>query len=117
MTENDFTDATSIVPQRRFGRRKIHFGSVTTSSSSTSLADKDAAAKEPGGVKEELYETFKEQICVVCARELDIERIDEFKNIYEDTSNSGTGLYDVFRALVKQEIQSTYYGSKVLSIY
>lgn len=104
MTENDFTDATSMVPNRRYGRRKIN---LAPSTSKSSKEEKDA------GLKDEPYETFKEQICVVCAKELDLEGIEELHNIYTDNSSNGSNLYDVFRALVKQDIQSTFYGSKV----
>ena len=107
MTENDFTDATSMVPNRRHGRRKIFINTVPARNSEV---EKESAAPT---LKEQPYETFKELICVVCARELEVEKLDDYRNIYTDTSNSGSSLYDVFRALIKQDIQYTFYGSKV----
>ncbi|TRY75863.1 hypothetical protein TCAL_09366 [Tigriopus californicus] len=64
-------------------------------------------------VLDEPYEMCKDQICVVCSQELlDLkENQGRYKNLYRDTTKSGKSLFEIFRTLVKQEVQPTFYGS------
>lgn len=64
-------------------------------------------------VLDEPYELCKDQICVVCSQELSDLKENEgrYKNLYRDTTKSGKSLFEIFRTLIKQEVQPTFYGT------
>ena len=99
-------------------RRKITLGNRRRLIRRPGAAGKNAETNvESAAValaKSKPYSVAKDMVCALCARELDLGRLDSFKNLYDDsTTKGGKSLYDVFRAVVKEEVHPTFYGGKV----
>ena len=100
-------------------RRKITLGNRRLIRRPGAAGKSVESNAEPPAValaKSKPYSVAKEMVCTVCARELDLDRLDSFKNLYEDTTTrGGKSLYEVFRAIVREEVHPTFYGSRICS--
>ena len=100
-------------------RRKITLGNRRLIRRPGAAGKSVESSTEPPAValaKSKPYSVAKEMVCTVCARELDLDRLDSFKNLYEDTTTrGGKSLYEVFRAIVREEVHPTFYGSRICS--
>ena len=98
-------------------RRKITLGNRRFIRRPGAAGKSVESSAEPPAValaKSKPYSVAKEMVCTVCARELDLGRLDSFKNLYEDTTTrGGKSLYEVFRAIVREEVHPTFYGSRI----
>jgi hypothetical protein len=104
MNDEEFHEVSNMVPSRRSSRRRINLAKKVTLHNDSG---EDVVAKNNA------YDICKDQVCCVCSTELDYRILESFKNLYEDTTKCGKSLYDVFGAIVKEDVQPSFYGSRV----
>ncbi len=95
-------DTTSL--GKRLNQRKIFFGTtISEENSGKSLAKREESS----------FEANKDAHCTSCSRELELEALDDYKNLYTDRTSGGKNLYEVFRVLVGVDVQQTFFGSRI----
>ncbi len=104
LDDADFHELSNVVPSRRNSRRKIALNRKVKLVGES--GEDEAAKRQP-------YEVCKDQICCVCSTELDFADLESYKNLYEDRTKGGKSLYEMFEAIVRQEVQPSFYGSRV----
>lgn len=109
----EYRDGTSGAQRKRGRKRRIKVEKYQAK-----IRKREEKVREKDGItrvkEEDSYFDCKELICVACCKELDPEKMDTYKNIYSDvTAESGKSLYDMFSTLVGQDVQPTFYGSRL----
>lgn len=126
LEEDDYLNVATIkhegyTPARRIGRRLIAFAAKPMMKRRAKLLKvqrQKSEVRKAKGLKEkkllppkEQYTLDKDSVCVGCSRKLDSDRFDQYKNLYQDLTNGGKSLYDLFTSVVKEEVSESNSGT------
>ena len=59
------------------------------------------------------YETCRDQLCVACAKQLSVDDLEDYADIYTDTTVNGKSLLEMIKTIVGQDIQPSTYSTKI----